>query len=214
MKEATQSRLISKILDDAREEARSIIEDARKSAERLLEQRSKEAEERARKVCQEIIQSTEDEVENIIHRESVDAIIKTRLILLSEKRKIMDEVFKRAEQRLREFMEDEAYLAMLERLIEEASIAAGGGRLEVLLSKADSRRKLHIKEVAKRVSSKLGVDTTLEISGKPIDSYGGVIVSSADGRTKIDNTLASILERTRRRLEPEIARILFSDGLG
>ncbi|MEM2942013.1 MAG: V-type ATP synthase subunit E family protein [Candidatus Bathyarchaeia archaeon] len=213
MREPTQNRLISKILGDAREEARSIIEDAKKSAERLLEQRNREAEERARKACQEIIKSAEDEVENIIHRESVDAIIKTRLILLSEKRKIIDDVFKRAEQRLREFTEDEAYPEMLERLIEEAAIAAGGGRLEILLNKADSRRKLPIKEIAKRVSSKLGVETTLETSDKPIDSYGGVIISSADGRTKADNTLASILERTRRRLEPEIARILFSDGL-
>jgi vacuolar-type H+-ATPase subunit E/Vma4 len=212
MKETTQNRLISKILDDAREEARSIIEEARRSSERLLEQRNMEAEERARKVCQELIQSSEDEVENIIHRESVDAIIKTRLILLSEKRKVIDDVFKRAEQRLREFTEDGAYPDMLERLIEEAAIAAGGGRLEILLSKADSRRKLRIKEIAKRVSSKLGLETTLEISDKPIDSYGGVIVSSSDGRTKVDNTLTSILERARRRLEPEIARILFSDG--
>lgn len=213
MTEASYSRLVSKILDDARQQAKSIVNDAKDSLEKLLEQKKRETEERARKICQEILRSTEDEVENTIHRESVDAIIKTRWILLSEKRKIIDDVFKRAEQRLQAFTKEEAYQDMLERLIEEAALAAGGGKLEILLNKADSQTKLPTKEIAKGVSSKLGVEIVLGISEKTIDALGGVIVQSADGRTKIDNTLGSILERTRRKLEPAIATSLFSDKI-
>ncbi len=211
MTEAPYSRLISKILEDADQQAQQIVDDAKNSSETLLEQRRRETEEKAKKACQEILRSTEDEVENTIHRESVDAIIKTRWILLSEKRKIIDDVFKKAEQRLQAFTKDKAYPHMLERLVEEAALAAGGGKLEILLNKADSQAKLPTKEIAKRVSSKLGEETGLVVSEKTIDALGGVIVQSADGRKRIDNTLGSILERARRKLEPAITSILFSE---
>jgi len=214
MTEAPYSQLISKILEDAKQQAQGIVDDAKNSSERLLEQKRRETEEKAKRACQEMLRSTEDEVENTIHRESVDAIIKTRWILLSEKRKIIDDVIKKAEQRLQAFTKHEAYPQILERLIEEAALAAGGGKLEILLNKADSQTKLRTKEIAKRVSSKLGVETVLGISQKTIDALGGVIVQSADGRTKIDNTLGSILERARRKLEPAITAMLFAEKTG
>jgi len=214
MTEAPYSQLISKILEDAKQQAQGIVDDAKNSSERLLEQKRRETEEKAKKACQEILRSTEDEVENTIHRESVDAIIKTRWILLSEKRKIIDDIIKKAEQRFQAFTKDEAYPQILERLIEEATLAAGGGKLEILLNKADSQTKLPTKEIAKRVSSKLGVETVLGISEKTIDALGGIIVQSADGRTKIDNTLGYILERARRKLEPAITTMLFAEKTG
>ena len=99
---------------------------------------------------------------------------------------------------------------MLERLIEDAAAAAGGGKLELLLNKKDAQLRLPLNEMSKRISSSMGVESNLAMSQETTSAIGGVIVQSADKRTKIDNTFGSILERERKNLEPRIAAMLFS----
>ena len=204
-------RLISRILEDAKEQSCAIVNEAKRSAEELLEEEEKETQKKAQKTCQEIRRSAEADTENIVHRESVDAIIKARWIMLSEKRKIIDEVFMKVKDRLQAYAKEESYQKLLIHIIEEAAMAAGEGRLEVLVNKSDSQRKLPLKELSAKVSSKLDVETTLKLSDKIINAIGGAVVQSEDGRTKIDNTLESILERERKNLEPKATAVLFSD---
>jgi len=208
--EESLDRLISRIQEDAREQASVIVNEAKVSSEKVLEEKRREVQEKAQKACQEILRSAKAEAENTIHRESVDAVIKSRWIILSEKQKILDAVFKKAQERLQSFTEEEGYRPMLERLIEDAAAAAGGGKLELLLNKKDARLRLPLKEMSKKISSGLGVESTLDMSEETISAVGGVIIQSADKKTKIDNTLGSILERERKSLEPRIAAILFS----
>jgi vacuolar-type H+-ATPase subunit E/Vma4 len=203
--------LISRILEDAKEQSSAIVAEAKRSAEKLLEEKEQEAQKKAQKACQEIRRSAEADTENIVHRESVDAIIKARWIMLSEKRKIIDEVFMKVKDRLRAYAKEESYQKLLIHIIEEAAVAAGEGRLEVLVNESDSQRKLPLKELSAKVSSKLDVETTLKLSDKIINAIGGAVVQSEDGRTKIDNTLESILERERKNLEPKATAVLFSD---
>ncbi len=210
MTEESLDRLISKIQEDAREQASVIVNEAKVSSEKALEEKRREVQENAQKACQEILRSAKAETENIIHRESVDAVIKSRWIILSEKQKILDVVFKKAQERLQSFTNEESYRPMLERLIEDAAAAAGGGKLELLLNKKDMQLRLPLEEISKKISSSLGVESTLDMSEETISAIGGVIVQSADKKTKIDNTLGSILERERKSLEPKIAAILFS----
>ena len=210
MTEGSADKLVSKIFEDARAQAKKIISDAEDSSKKILEERQREAQEKAQAACQEILRAAEAEADNIIHRESVDTIIKTRWMLLSEKRKIIDNVFKKAEDKLRAIGSEDRYLQLLTRLIAEGAEAAGGGKLEILLNRADTQLKIPLKDISKRVSSKLGRETILKISHTNAISKGGVIIQTTDGRTKVDSTLESILERERRRLEPRISDILFS----
>lgn len=211
MSSESLDRLISRILEDAKEQSSAIVTEAKRSAEKLLEEKEQEAQKKAQKACQEIRRSAEADTENIVHRESVDAIIKARWIMLSEKRKIIDEVFMKVKDRLRAYAKEESYQKLLIHIIEEAAVAAGEGRLEVLVNESDSQRKLPLKELSAKVSSKLDVETTLKLSDKIINAIGGAVVQSEDGRTKIDNTLESILERERKNLEPKATAVLFSD---
>lgn len=211
MSSESLDRLISRILEDAKEQSSAIVTEAKRSAEKLLEEKEQEAQKKAQKACQEIRRSAEADTENIVHRESVDAIIKARWIMLSEKRKIIDEVFMKVKDRLRAYAKEESYQKLLIHIIEEAAVAAGEGRLEVLVNESDSQRKLPLKELSAKVSSKLDVETTLKLSDKIINAIGGAVVQSEDGRTKIDNTLESILERERNNLEPKATAVLFSD---
>ncbi|MBS7629684.1 V-type ATP synthase subunit E, partial [Candidatus Bathyarchaeota archaeon] len=60
------------------------------------------------------------------------------------------------------------------------------------------------------VSSRLGTETTLVKSEKTIEAAGGVIIQSSDGKTRVDNTLSSVIRRERERLEPKVNMLLFS----
>ncbi|MBS7650503.1 MAG: V-type ATP synthase subunit E [Candidatus Bathyarchaeia archaeon] len=202
--------LISKIIDDAREAASSILDEAKTSKQRYIEEVRRRVTEKAEKECREIIRKAEHEAEGLVRRKSVEASIRARWRILSEKRKIVDKVFQMVEENIHSVRNEDNYLKMLERLIEEAAVAAGGGRLEVLLNKDDSRLRLPLKEIAGRVSSRLGADTTLVKSEKTIEATGGVIIQSSDGKTRVDNTLSSVIKRERERLEPRVNMLLFS----
>lgn len=208
--EKSLETLISKIIDDARETASSILDEAKTSQRRHIEEIQRQVTEKAEKECREIIRKAEQEAEALVRRQSVEASIRARWRILSEKRKIVDKVFQMVEENIRSIKGNDKYLKMLERLIEEAAVAAGGGRLEVLLNKEDSRLKLPLKEIAGKVTSRLGAETTLVKSEKTIEATGGVIIQSLDGKTRVDNTLSSVIRRERERLEPKVNTLLFS----
>lgn len=204
-------KLVSKILKDSDEQAKMIIDEANVSSAGLREEKVTEIKEKAETNCEKILNAAKLEADNIIRRETVNAKIKTRLKILSQKRKLLDEVFKKAEQQFESSTKQEIYGKMLSSLIIEAATAAGGGNLEIFLNGSDVKRKLPVKEISKTVSSELGSDVNIVISKKTIDVVGGVLVQTADRKTKIDSTLEAILERSRKDLELKISEILFKD---
>ncbi|WP_455281654.1 V-type ATP synthase subunit E [[Eubacterium] cellulosolvens] len=204
-------KLVSKILKDSDEQTKMIIDEANVSSAGLREEKVTEIKEKAETNCEKILNAAKLEADNIIRRETVNAKIKTRLKILSQKRKFLDEVFKKAEQQFESSTKQEIYGKMLSSLIIEAATAAGGGNLEIFLNGSDVKRKLPVKEISKTVSSELGSDVNIVISKKTIDVVGGVLVQTADRKTKIDSTLEAILERSRKDLELKISEILFKD---
>ena len=198
-------------MKDSDEQAKIIIDEARISSTGLREERVNEIKEKAETNCEKVLNAAKLEADNIVRRETVNAKIKTRWKILSQKRNFIDEAFKKAEQQFESSTKQETYGKMLSSLIIEAATAAGGGNLEIYLNERDAKRKLSVKELSKIAGTKLGTDVNIVISKKKIDVVGGVLVQTADGKTKIDNTLEAILERSRKDLEPKISKILFKD---
>lgn len=211
MSDSHANKLVSKILKDSDEQTKIIIDEARISSAGLREEKVKEIKEKAETNCEKILNAAKLEADNIIRRETVNAKIKTRWKILSHKRNFIDESFKKAEQQFESSTKQETYGKMLNSLMIEAAIAAGGRNLEILLNESDSKRKIPVKELSKTISSELGTDVNIVISKKKIGVVGGVLVKTADGKTKVDNTLEAILERSRKDLEPKISEILFKD---
>ena len=189
-----------------------ILDEAKNSSTDLRQEREQEIKEKAQKNCEKILNSAKLEAENLIRRETVNEKIKTRWKILSQKRNFVNEAFEKAEKQFESSVKKEYYEKKLNSLIQEAVIAAGGGNLELLLNEKDGKRKLPIKEISKNVTSKMGTDVSLRISKKKLNNVGGVIIQTADGKTKIDNTLEALLERLRNNLEPKISEILFRDN--
>ncbi|WP_455369471.1 V-type ATP synthase subunit E [[Eubacterium] cellulosolvens] len=211
MSEPSANKLVSKILNDANDQTQIILNEAKTSSTDLRQEREQEIKKKAETNCEKILNSAKLEAENIIRRETVNTKIKTRWKILSKKRDFVNEAFKKAEKQFKSSVKQEKYGRMLNSLIIEAAIAAGGGNLEILLNKHDATRKLSVKEISKTISSRLGTDVDIRISRKNIETVGGVLIQTADGKTKIDNTLEALLERSRKDLEPKISELLFRD---
>ena len=212
MSDSSANKLVSKILKDAQDQTQIILKEAKTSSTGLREVREKEIKEKAETTCEKILNSAKLEADNIIRRETVNTKIKTRWKILSQKRNFVNEAFKKAEKQFKSRIKQETYGKMLNSLIIEAAIAAGGGNLEILLNENDAKRKLPVKELSKTIRSKLGTDVDIRISKKKIEVVGGVLIQTADGKTKVDNTLEALLERSRKDLEPIISGLLFRDA--
>jgi vacuolar-type H+-ATPase subunit E/Vma4 len=207
--ESSAQRIIDRILQDAREEAKSIIDEAQKSVETLLEQRRESASKSAEDDVRPLKKKTESQVEIVTGRVIMDTKREASWRVLTEKERLVFSVFNEVKSRLQELQKSEKYVPVLEKMIIESGSVLGGGKLEVLLSEEDSSL-LKLDELAKRITEKTGVKTEFTLSKQKISTVG-TIVRTIDGRIVVNNTIDAILKRRKKELSFKIAKILFED---
>lgn len=135
---------------------------------------------------------------------------KARLAYLGEKNKVLSEIVGEVQKRLAEFCRDESsYRPFLLRAIAQGIEAVPSETLNVLLSERDLRRfkgtKLLEDAVAMTKRTK-----KVTFSDEPIETVGGAVVTSQDGKIRVDCTLEARLELKKPQLLPEISKILFT----
>ena len=208
MESATQ-RIIDQILRDAREEAKSIVKEAQRSAEALLGNQRQSARQRAEEDVYSLLKRAESEAETVRGRVIADTKRKAGWMVLSEKERLVTSVLDEVKTRLEALSQSEKYIPILEKLIVDAGTALGGGKLKALLNKRDSALALKLNILAKAIAKRTGTKTQLKLCKEKIETSGGAIVKTLDGRIVVDNTFEAILKRRERELRLKIARILF-----
>jgi len=128
--------------------------------------------------------------------------------LLQVKEELVEKAFERALKRLQEYTLTEDYRECLIKLIAEASRHVNSEKIIVELNEKDHQR-LTEKDLLE-ISERIGVK--LVRSEKTIDSIGGVIIKSFDGKVTVDNTFENRLKTLRNTLRSRIAKILFKEG--
>ena len=121
-------------------------------------------------------------------------------------------VERRLAERMRAFIEDQvAYDAWLLSLIVEAAGVIESPEIQVAANAHDQRRLFMNWDT---VIAALPHDKTATLAPAPeaIDTLGGVLVTSADGRIRVDHTFEGRLERLRPRLQQTILERLLPGG--
>jgi V/A-type H+-transporting ATPase subunit E len=114
---------------------------------------------------------------------------------------LVQSVERRLAERMRHFMADEdAYLAFLKELIVASARAIEDDRLEVLANAADIKR---LSRVWEAVAAALP-GRELRLADEPLATLGGVLVRSAEGHIRVDNSFEGRLAR----LAPPIAQVI------
>jgi len=207
--ESSANKIIDRILNDAREEAKAIITDAKRSAETLLEKQRQLARHSAEKEVYSLLRRAETEADIIRGKVSTDIKRRTGWVVLFEKDRLIISVLNEVKNRLVNLQKSEEYLPVLEKLIVDAGTVLDGGTLEVMLNENDLSLPLKLNKLEKKIADGTGVKTRLKISKQQIKAVG-VIVKTNDGKIFVDNTFEAILSRRERELRLKIARILFS----
>jgi V/A-type H+-transporting ATPase subunit E len=197
----------SKILKDAEEQAQKIISEARKEAQMTIEQVKNEMEKSEETEKREIKERIEERKRTRMAEEKTEHLRR----LQSYKTEIIDIVFDKALQRLKEYSETKQYKKSLKKLIIEAGISIGGGELIISVNDRDRKiiSKKFLEQTAEKIEEKTNTETNLQLAKESLNSLGGAIISKAKESATVVNTLEERLNRKRKQISGELENILF-----
>lgn len=192
-----QQKIIDKILSDAKHDAGEMLSEALKKAEALVAAKQSEADaeydlsvEEARKAGEEVVR-----------RRLTVADLEVKKLLLSAKKQAVDEAFEESLKKLLALPKEE-YAALVESMI---ASAADDGDVVVI---SENDKNVLTKAVFDKISAKIGKKLTLS------DTFGnfkGGVMLLGKGVDK-NLTFESELALLRDEVEPEVAKIMFSNG--
>jgi vacuolar-type H+-ATPase subunit E/Vma4 len=202
-------RMMDQILQNARENAKTILIEAHKSAEMMIDKQKELARQNSLDKVSPILKKGEDEAEATRKIIIADAKKRASWMVLSEKERLVSSVLEEVMNRLKAFSQSENYLPFLQKIIVDAGIVLSGEKLEILLSEQDETLPLELDMLTKKIVEKTGKETELTTSNEKFKSIGGCVIRTHDGRIVINNTFSDILKRREKELRFEIAKMLF-----
>lgn len=192
-----QQKIIDKILSDAKHDAGEMLSEALKKAEALVAAKQAEADaeydlsvEEARKAGEEVVR-----------RRLTVADLEVKKLLLSAKKQAVDEAFEESLKKLLALPKEE-YTVLVGSMI---ASAADDGDVVVI---SENDKNVLTKAVFDKISAKIGKKLTLS------DTFGnfrGGVMLLGKGVDK-NLTFESELALLRDEVEPEVAKIMFSNG--
>ncbi|MGB9200613.1 V-type proton ATPase subunit E, partial [Methanobacterium sp.] len=200
-------KIVSSILSDAKFKADSISEEAENESKSILEESEKVALMEKEKILEDGKKQSAMRYQQIIS----EAKMKSRRMELDSREEVIEESFKKAEEKLVKIASSESaeYKESIKNIIIEAALEIGGGDLILLLKQEDEAKiKDSISEIENDVKAKTGKETNLEM-GNNINTIGGTIVKTKNGDIEVNNTIEARMLRFKKSLRSEVARILF-----
>lgn len=204
---AGTEKIVSSIMSDAEIKAESIFAEAEKEKKSILSEGEVQAVAEKEKILENAQKTAQMRYQQIIS----EAKMNSRRMELEAREEVIEEAFKKAEEKLKEIASSDAteYKASLEKVITEAGAEIGGGDLIVLVKDSDTGKiKGSISSIEKSISDKTNNHTKLEM-GETIPTIGGAIVKTKDGKIEVNNTIEARMIRFKKSLRSEVARILF-----
>ncbi len=200
-------RIVSSILSDAKFKADSILEEAEKKSNSILEEGEKIALMEKKKILEDGKKQTTMRYQQIIS----EAKMNSRRMELDVREEVIEESFMKAEEKLGEIASSDSaeYKESLKKIITEAALEIGGGKLVVFLKQEDvAKINDSIFSLEMDVKEKSSNETKLEI-GDNINTIGGAIIKTKNGDIEVNNTIEARMLRFKKSLRSEVARILF-----
>jgi V/A-type H+-transporting ATPase subunit E len=193
-------QVVEKILADARAEAEKIAKQAREK-EAAEQAKLDEQLHRYKKQTEVLAKKAgEDEKSHVLAAARMDIAMQ----LLTEKRKILNEVFEQALKKLHELPDDQ-YRKLCAKLMLEA---VETGDEEVVVDTNENRID---QELIKQVNRKLGpgYKGNLRLSGQRQELGAGFILKR--GKIKTNVSVDVLLDQARKELEIDLAKGLFEN---
>lgn len=193
--------ILSEILKEGEEEKLKIIRDAHEMADNILAKAKEDIKEFKREQGEKITKEAMSVKERII----TSFELKKDKELLTEKKRVLDEVFDKVIKKVKSLPKEE-YLNFLEKLILKY-VQTGDEQLFI----SEDDKKIVDERFLKRINEKLrtsGKVGNIVLSEETASILGGVILGREN--IKINASLELIVEDIREKWEKEVGQILFS----
>lgn len=189
------------IMSQARAEAEEMVDEAQAQAEDLVH----EAERKVESDQAGILERAHQEAETIRAEAVGEMEIAAHQLQLKKREQLIDRVFQDARDQLPSIMEQPDYSAVVHRLAREGLEHLGADEA-VIRFDAHTREKVGdgLEELLRTLEDDLGVELSL---GEPLRRIG-VVVTTADGHRRYDNSLESRLRRMEPNLRAPVYHIL------
>lgn len=188
-------KIRDKILEEARAQAEQIIKEAEEKGKKLVEQASAEAEE----LGKSRLEKGKQEAQEVRKRMLAMAELEIRKEELALKQRLIDEVFDRALESLRN-LEGEDLKSLIIDMVKRSAVS---GQEEIIVSPED--REKFAGGLLAEVNSKLGLN--LRLSDEVRNIQGGFILKAPG--IEINNSFEALIRMERDQIETEIVDILF-----
>ena len=182
-------KIINQIKKDSQKEINQILKDAEKEAKHIITT----AKDEAKKQVDRILADGTAKSENItkIHISKANQDMKREI--MNAREKIIDECFVKAHHKL-STLSEQKYKNIVRKLM------------------IDGQKKLSGEctvKTSRPIDKQIAKDLGLQISGS-VESSGGIILMSNDGRILLDHTLDGILKREKQKIRIKVGKLLFS----
>ncbi|MGM0554290.1 MAG: V-type ATP synthase subunit E [Pseudomonadota bacterium] len=194
------------ILSRARELAEQHAEQARRSREMLL----REASERVRQREKDAEAHARERADQHYRQTVQTAELRLRSQLDRTRWNLVRGVERRLAERMRSFIQDEAaYREHLQALITDNATLLPSDALTVRANAVDSRR---LEDTWDKIQKQLP-DKSLRLGKEPIETLAGVLLTSDDGRVRVNHTFEGRLARLQPMIQQIILEHLFPTPL-
>jgi V/A-type H+-transporting ATPase subunit E len=184
--------------------AEKIIEQIKKDSENEINQIKKEAEKKAKEIISKTKMEAETEAEKIIENgkknsENIKKILiskanqDSKKEIMNEREKIINECFTKAHHEL-SILKEPKYSKIVKKLIKNGCNKLGKD-CSILISRYSD--------------GKIAEEFGISVSGK-IESAGGIIIKSKDGKIILDHTFDGIFRREKDKIRIKVGMLLFS----
>ena len=193
-------KLEKRIVDKYQREADLFLEEEKKKIEQELEQFKKQKKEAFEIAFQKFLSDLEKEKQREIDQVTLDMERK----LLEKKRNILDNLFLQVEEQIVS-LDKEVYVDFLKKLIiRDVPL----GKSTLFVNKRD--HKFFNKKLIDKINKELGENKSIELSPETVNIKGGCIIKSSE--VEIDDSIHSLVEELRERIEIDVAKELFKEN--
>jgi|LSQX01.2.fsa_nt_gb V/A-type H+-transporting ATPase subunit E len=193
-------KIIEKILEEARIQARTIIKNAENEAEGIINSAKDNAAEKEK----EIMEKAQAEAVELKKRLLAVSELEARKKRLSAKQEAIEEIFSEALQKLKELPDDEYETLIVDMAVSSAKT----GNETIIMSEQDKARLSSgfIDNINKKLNDK-GINGRVKLADDTNDIHGGFILK--EGSIEVNNSFNAIFKMRRDEIEPQVVKVIF-----
>ena len=182
-------KIIDQIKKDSEKEVKQILSEAKSQAKTIVDSAKNEAKKESEKILTEGKKQSENIEKILISKANQDV----KREIMNAREKIIEDCFIKAQHEL-SILKGSRYEKLVGKLINDGAKKLGSDCTVKVSRDAD-----------KKIAEELG----LSVSGN-VESSGGVMLVSSDGRVTLDHTFEGILKREKDKIRIKVGKLLFS----